>query len=262
MSSLDRFRFTNVGVAVNDGVLDSFEREIGGALPAQYRQFLLIKNGGVLSPALRSSIASLPYEIQLFFSFVEGYSGLRRVLGDSEEVLEELASPLRGRLLPIASDTGDQWICIQLGSGQGDMFLLSHHGDEENWVAPLNIDFGRFVASLSQPENKPLEMEALASQSWEQVRQHIESGGPIVDKDGGLSLLCQSIRCDRPELFAKLMEMGVDTEDAVEVAVLNNRLDMLKVLIEKGGDAHEALDLACGPQREPMRQYLKGVIER
>ncbi len=262
MNSLDRFRFTKVGMALNDGVLDSFEREVGGALPVEYRQFLLIRNGGVLSPALRSSVLALPYEIQLFFSLVDGYSGLRRVLGDCEEVLEELASPLRGRLLPIASDTGDRWICIQLGSGQGDMFLLSHHGDAENWVAPLNIDFGRFVASLSQPEHKTLEMEALASQSWEQVRQHIESGGPIVDSDGGLSLLCQTIRCDKPELFAKLMEMGVDTEDAIEVAVLNNRLDMLKILIEKGGDAHEALDLACGPQREPMRQYLKSVIEQ
>jgi hypothetical protein len=262
MGSLDRFRFTNIGVALNDGMLDSFEHEIGGALPVEYRRFQLIRNGGVLSPALRSSISALPHEIQVFFALEEGYSGLRRVLGDCEEVLEELASPLRGRLLPIASDTGDRLICIQLGSGQGEMFLLSLHGDAESRLVPLAIDFGKFIASLSQPEHKTLEMEALASQSWEQVRQHIESGGPIVDKDGGLSLLCQTIRCDKPELFAKLMEMEVDTEDAFEVAVLNNRLDMLKVLIEKGGDAHEALDFACGPQREPMRQYLRSVIEQ
>ena len=158
MGSLDQFRFTLVGDALNHGVLDSFEREIGGKLPVAYRRFLLIKNGGVLSPGLRSSISAFQYEIQVFFSLEEGYSGLRRVFGDCDEVIEERHSPLHGRLLPIASDTGDRLICTQLGSPQGEMFLLSQQDDLQDPVVPLKIDFEIFVASLSQSEPKTLEI--------------------------------------------------------------------------------------------------------
>ncbi len=239
MGFLNQFAFVQIGNTLSEVLLDAFENELGHNIDRSYRQLLMTRNGGVPRPALTSSIEELPYEIQVFFSLEEGHSGLRRVFADCDEILEELASPLQGRLLPIASDFGDRYICMKVGSLQSEMYLCSLDRDAIDPVHPLGVDFGEFIDSLSQPDPQVLDMEALASQSWDQVRRYIANGGPIVDKGGGLSLLCQTIRCDKPDLFAKLIELEVDMEDAIEVAVINNRIEMLKVLIEKGGDAQE-----------------------
>ncbi len=216
-------------------------------------------NGGVPDPALISSLPTLPYPVLVFHKLVEGYAGLRRVFHDCNET-SDLRSKGQMILLPVASDSGQREICVSIGGHEALMFLYSYEEPDSPIIDPLNVTFAQFVASLSQPPEPIIAMEVLASKSWEEILAFMEQGGQIDSVDGKLSLLCQSIRCEKPELFDRLMDIGVDITDAVEVAVLNNRLSMLKRLILAGGDATEALDLAVGPERKEMREFLRGII--
>jgi SMI1-KNR4 cell-wall len=256
---LKQFQFNLAGEKISEEVLVDFEGEIGGTLDTAYRHFLLSVNGGVPSPALISSLPSLPFRIPVFYKLVEGYYGLRRMFHDCNETSDR-RSQCNEILLPIASDTGQREICVSVGPPEASMFLYSYEDPDFPIIEPLHVTFAQFVASLSQPEEPIIAMEVLASKSWEEIQAFLNSGGRIDSIDGELSLLCQSIRCDKPELFDRLMDMGVDITDAVEVAVINNRLSMLKKLIFAGGDAVEALDLAVGPQRKEMREFLRGAI--
>ena len=256
---LQQFQFNLAGEKISEDVLIDFESEIGGTLDTAYRHFLLSVNGGVPSPALSSSLPSLPYCIPVFYELVEGYYGLRRMFHDCNET-SDLRSKRNEILLPVASDTGQREICVSVGNHETSMFLYSYEDPDLPIIEALNVTFEQFVASLSQPPEPIIAMEVLASKSWQEIQDFLNSGGQIDSVDGELSLLCQSIRCDKPELFDRLMDMGVDITDAVEVAVLNNRLSMLKRLILAGGDAVEALDLAVGPQRKEMREFLRGII--
>ncbi len=256
---LQQFKFDLAGEKVSEDILKDFEGEIGGTLDAAYRHFLLSVNGGVPSPALSSSLPSLPYAILVFYKLVEGYKGLRRMFHDCNES-SDLRSKCQWILLPVASDSGQREICVAIGSHEASMFLYSYEDPDLPIIEPFNVTFAQFVASLSQPPEPIIAMEVLASKSWQEIQAFLNRGGQIDSVDGELSLLCQSIRCDKPELFDRLMDIGVDTTDAIEVAVLNNRLSILKKLIFAGGDAVEALDFAVGPQRNEMREFLRGII--
>jgi hypothetical protein len=261
---LQDFTFLFVGMPLTAELLDVFEAEVGGVTDTHYRTFLLAKNGGVPSPRLLSSLPELPYPIGVFYSLTSDYSGLRRVYSDLSEVLGEAGeAPLN--LLPIAADFGDRNICISLGRTQSPVFIVPQASCADDDRVPNIVKvaecFSTFVNSLSQPEEVESDVEQLAQQSWKEVHKYISTGGDMNAKSpSGLSLLCQSIRYNNNEVFHGLIARGADLTDAVQIAVMNYRLDLLNILVAKGCDPTEGLDSAVGPKRKEIREFLQREI--
>lgn len=251
---LREFNLVLPGAPVSDANLLAFETEIGGVLDAGYKRFLHGTNGGVCKPALVSSV--LDYEILGFFSLQDGWKGLRQVFGDVDEQLGGETA----KYLPFAHDTGGRCIAIEVGLGTSPVFLV-----EGKSVDQIAHSFENFVQTLSQPQEPILVLEELARKTWADVESHINAGGDVRGSEDELSLLCQAIRCDNIEIFRRLTKSCVDAvelSDAIEIAVLNGRLQMLEILIEIGGDPEEALDMAVGPDRKQMRAFLQSRLNR
>lgn len=261
---LQEFTFIFIGIPLNAELLDGFEAEIGGVIDSDYRDFLLAQNGGVPSPELQSSLPDLPYRIGVFYSLSSEYSGLRRVYSDLSEVLgENRVSPQI--LLPIASDFGDRNVCISPGRTQSPVFIVPQASCADDDPAPTIVkiaeSFSAFVDSLSQPEEAFSDVEQLAQKSWKEVHDYMNAGGDMNAKSpSGLSILCQSIRFSNNDVFHGLIASGADLTDAVQIAVMNYRLDLLKILMAKGCDPAEGLESAVGPKRKEIREFLQREI--
>ncbi|WP_229360952.1 SMI1/KNR4 family protein [Fuerstiella marisgermanici] len=245
---LSDFEFRKSGETASEETLSQLEKEVGGSVDFGYRQFILSTNGGVCWPRLESCV--LEYPILVFYSVEADMSGLIRVFHDFNEYR-------RGNdILPIASTLGDEEICLKIGQTSSPVLLASHGTLLEiapNWEA--------FVATLSQPEEVPPTLEVVAQGSWDEVCAFVDDGGDL-EPDGEISLLAQTIRQDNFPLFDRLVTERVgwgNLDEAVQTAVINNRLSFLKRLFEVGGSVQVAAELAHGPKRQEMRAYLQSL---
>lgn len=124
--------------------IQSFEASQQILLPAEYKQFLLLHNGGKPDRRLfrfnHSAVGEFVGEVGMFFSIDE----------TSTDSLFEYMETYSGRvptdLLPVARDIGGNLICISVGNANsGQMFFWDHEGEYEIPVAKevdyRNIDF-------------------------------------------------------------------------------------------------------------------------
>lgn len=166
--------------------------------------------------------------------------------------------PIQAPILPIASTTGDEEVCIEVGVPNPRVILVSPDGK----ISICSPTWADFVQSLSQLRRKDRpRLEVLAGKGWEDVQQFIASGGEIVPPDG-LSLLGQAIRVNNLELGETLLKKDIawgDLDDELEVAVLNNRIEFVKILVASGANVSLAAELAVGPERAGIRAYLERV---
>jgi hypothetical protein len=267
---MKHIQLSHVGPPISEQDLADLEGHVGGSICPEYKSFLLDRNGGACRPAVSSTLFECP--LQVFFSLKS--EAIERGLKVEFDVFNEYRR--RHRLLPIAMTSGEEFVCLEIGVATPRVFLFSRGAERvcvDAGVILFSHDSERvcadcwasFEQSLSQPAEPPRPfLEGIAKQPWEAVRQYIDSGGETVPSEG-LSLLSQAVRIGNAELFKKLIEVKAgwgDMDRAVQVAVLNNRLDFLKQLIEAGGDAALAAKLAVGPDRAAMRAYLKDVLRQ
>lgn len=135
---------------VNEEQVVAFERELGRPLPPQYRQFLLLYNGGrpqkdtfVVSGADDEDIVDFFYGI--------GINNIYDLL-ENREIYE---SRIPEELLPIAGDPGDNQICISLTSDNyGKMYFWDHELEftPDQAITPLADSFDEFIGSLRDYE--------------------------------------------------------------------------------------------------------------
>ncbi|RCS43280.1 hypothetical protein DTL42_19190 [Bremerella cremea] len=241
------------GEPVDEQALIDLEKYVGAAICTQYKNFLRMQNGGSCRPEVRSKLPALAYPLALFLRLRRDGSSLKHTFDYVNEFRE---SP---QILPIAMTIGQEFICIELGVETPKLILFSPDKSEsicaDSWLS--------FVNSLVQQseEARPF-LEVIAKQPWDYVREYIESGGELVPSEG-LSLLSQSIRVNNLELFRKLMDVKSawgDLDRAMEVAVINKRLEFVKLLVDMGGNRALAASRAVGPEREAIRAYLKSVL--
>jgi hypothetical protein len=101
----------NQGPDLSESEISNFEKDLGMALPEQYRQFLGEFNGGIPTPDI-VDVDGLPgtsTDVQVFF-------GIRRSVESSclDWNLASLAERLDPGLLPIACDSGGSVFCLSL----------------------------------------------------------------------------------------------------------------------------------------------------
>jgi len=120
----------DAGVALTETDIVAFEQEIGAALPAEYRQFLLFKNGGHFYAPIGFPLPDETYSDTLGLSIVfrllepvdENRNDLRRILK-----IHEGRIPLN--TLPIADDA-DNLLLIDLDPKSGGALYLWRRDDE------------------------------------------------------------------------------------------------------------------------------------
>jgi cell wall assembly regulator SMI1 len=129
---------------VDEFAVTSLELAIGCALPADYREFLLVKNGGEpANPVFHFLSASKSYgdsAIRYFFSISDKSTFSLKYKFE----IYTRAGRLAKEMLPIATDAGGNLIVIALaGEQSGKVFFWDHdiEGVVENSAAIEHLGF-------------------------------------------------------------------------------------------------------------------------
>ena len=164
----DGLEFSDRGPKITERIVAEFEREIGSALPPDYREFLLTVNGGHPSrfcfdcgEYALESVDTL-YGLPVKTGDVNQYSDLRQCRAAT-------ASFFPPSLLPIAEDGCGNCLLLDLSpSNFGRVFFLDHEGGSiggesvRDYLISVSQDFTSFLRSLKeydenyQPKPNPL----------------------------------------------------------------------------------------------------------
>ena len=101
----------NRGPKIAEADVVRFEASLGSPLPAEYREFLLMSNGGVPTPDTIDipEFSESPTDVQVLFGVGRSVESSRL-----EWNLTTLADRLGADLLPIACDSGGNTFCLSL----------------------------------------------------------------------------------------------------------------------------------------------------
>ncbi|MBL8855512.1 MAG: SMI1/KNR4 family protein [Planctomycetaceae bacterium] len=253
---LHDFRFSGPNSQLSERDITTVIDRFGESVASDYLNFLRHRNGGCPVPSLVSSIPILnEFPIQYFYCLTEPGTTLFYAY---ESLQESLDVP---DLLPIALDMAGQQICLQLDSSQPSIFVV--YIDRIYYKDPSTVEFvcasfSELVNSLSQPAKAVSELEVIAALPWAELQAFIvrNPGYYLASRPDELSLLCQTIRCNNTSAFDGLLQAGADREKALMVAVICNRLDIVRTLIGLGSRASDVIRYAVGPDRKELREYL------
>jgi hypothetical protein len=121
---------TRCGDPLGEADVVAFERELGVRLPAEYRDFLLLRNGGRFEPFLAFPLPTEEYSD--YFGLWNVY-GLLRASTDPTTDLRVTLEVHEGRIprhtLPIADD-GDNELLLDLGVERNGALFLWIRDDE------------------------------------------------------------------------------------------------------------------------------------
>jgi len=140
-------------------VLQKFEDTIGVQLPSEYKEFLLLHNGGILEPDMgfkfKSQIKNIDESmIGLFYSLYDGeYGSLLKEFNNYQQYVAD-------DMLIIASDPGSGLILLGIsGEKQGKVYFwmqdfepVGEYESECKTFALVADSFNEFLSSLTEVE--------------------------------------------------------------------------------------------------------------
>lgn len=127
----------------------ALENGFGRPLPPQYRQFLLLYNGG----RPKNDIFDIPGQGEGQANFFYGIDVVR--YNDLAAKIDVFKDRIPNYLLPIANDPGGNQICISLSPDDcGKVYFWDHEKELEpdQTVIPLADSFDEFIDSLRESE--------------------------------------------------------------------------------------------------------------
>ena len=122
--------------AITPATLDAVERRIGRPIPPEYREFLLVHNGGYPEPADFEITCHngrvMPVSVEWFFP-VEAADSI-----DLEQVLRRYRGRYPEELFPFACDPGGNLILIAVaGEKAGQIWYWDHEEEAEEGEPPM-----------------------------------------------------------------------------------------------------------------------------
>ena len=227
--------------------LEAFEREIGGQLPGDYKQFLLKANGGWTDPPVgfrwNGAINNVPYFDSLLPT---SETGLRRALANIREL------DIEG-YLPITSNMNQDEICLDFKTDIGRVWFAHYSTLNDIAVAatmtPMTSSFTQFLSNLYEIPPLYCRIEELGRKGTpDDLDRYLTEGNSIdaISKNG-LSILCEAIKFDNMPMFEACIERGANLSKSVYISTFNRRPDLIRRLADSGADVNEQDERGCRP---------------
>jgi SMI1 / KNR4 family (SUKH-1)/Ankyrin repeats (3 copies) len=201
-----------------------FEKKSGRSLPAEYRAFLLKQNGGrpdrtVFNYEPRKGHADGSDVVSEFFSI-----GARRAENDLSYALETWDQRIPERMLPIARTVFGNLVCLSCAAkDKGRVFFWDHEEEADEGEKPREDNLYRAGTSLSE-FMKNLYEPALPD--WEEACTR-----------GDVAGVRRWLDEKRPKKKA--------LQEAARLAAMHGKVDVLKVLVERGASLGGLLAVAA-----------------
>jgi len=229
--------------------LEALEREIGGRLPDDYKEFMLAHNGGELEPWLKLVWNDAEEFLSSFNSLLPSASspGIRQSL----RRLRELNPTTTRGFLPIASTLGEQYLCLDVRGKIGAVYhtvykyktvYISDLVPVDVTLAPLANSFSEFLDSLTVDVPEPLSpIEELAQQgTFDDLEQFLAAGNSINSVTSRhRTVICAAIGFDNLPLIQACIERGASLSGTVMAAVESERPHLIRMLRDSGADINE-----------------------
>ncbi|CAG0994846.1 hypothetical protein PLCT2_02688 [Planctomycetaceae bacterium] len=152
----DGLEFSERGPKITERIIAEFEREIGSPLPGDYREFLLLVNGGYPSKSCfdcgEYALESVDkfYGLPTTFGEINEYSDLRQCRKSNPQFFPS-------SLLCIARDAGDNQLLLDLSASTfGQVYFWDHECGSEGGesirddLIPVAPDFSSFLHALKE----------------------------------------------------------------------------------------------------------------
>lgn len=208
---------------LTEGDVKSFEKDIGCALPVEYRDFLLMHNGG----------KPKPYDFELGG---EGPDSIHHVYGLNTKDNSDLRNNndcFKGRMphqiLPIADDPGGNQICIGLsGKYRGRIYFWDHEKEgvffKFSATTILAKSFSEFINGLFEyidPDETKIEA-ALRKSDLNFIIEQLNEGLDIEFQDDyGRTLIERAVIKGNSELIRLLHSRGAQLRTSLAIAERN-----------------------------------------
>jgi hypothetical protein len=234
--------------------LKTFEQEIGGQLPDDYKRFLLASNGGMAEPPLGLLWNGELHEVPGFDSLLSASeTGLRGALQNLRDLQVEV-------FLPVASTSKQDDICIAFRGNVGTVSLALIAYDDDDAVGasmvPLANSFAELLDKLVVIPKVYCPIEELGEKGTPDDLAAYLAERNSLDALGtnGLSILCEAINFDNLPIINACIERSASLCQSISIATYNKRPDPIKLLSEAGADVNE--------QDEYGRRPLANVVAR
>jgi len=120
---------TKKGQAINEAELANFESKIGYTLPVEYREFLLLYNGGKPIPDF-FKVPEWQYE-ETYVTELKGLANGKPV--DLSELFDLLDGRLPKGFIAIGSDPGGNQILLSLSNDKrGQVYFFDHENEPDD----------------------------------------------------------------------------------------------------------------------------------
>jgi len=234
-----RFHLTDPGPTLTPAEIEAFEREIGGRLPEDYKQFLLASNGGFNEPPLGLDWNGRPNTIPDFRRLLDtDESGLRRALRNLRELGVD-------GYLPVTSTRNGEDICMayvdNIGSVWVAIYSYEHDVPVSAKLVPLAKSFTEFVNSLVEIPEPYCRIEDLGKNGTEADLEVYLTEGNSIDAIGKnhMTIVREAIKFNNRPMIEACIARGASLSKTVYQAVVNDRPEMVKRLVSAGADVNE-----------------------
>lgn len=252
---VSKIHLKNIGPRLKIEEIQAFEREIGGRLPDEYKNFLLAQNGGFAEPKLGFPCKDELIEIECFQQLLPtADGGLRR----SVQWSRELNSISADGFLPIAHGVSDKYICLAYRRHVGAVCYTTFkykkvfRGDLVPvgvTMVPLADSFAEFLGGLIEIPNPYCRIEQLGKRGTASDLAQYLAEGHSIDSLGKnhLTIVREAIRFDNSAMTKACIERKASLSGTVETAVKGQHLHLIQMLVNAGADVNERNEFGHTP---------------
>jgi ankyrin repeat protein len=256
----------NPGPPLKIEQITAFEKEIGGRLPEDYKEFLLAHNGGICEQELGLLWEDDIQTISGFFPLSPEDSGIRCSLRHLREVNPKKADGY----LPLTCTTSDFHICLAYkGKNAGKIFFTAYKykkvglGDLvpiDVTMVPLADSFSEFLDCLVEIPEHYCRIEYLGKcGTVDDLVKYMAEGNSInAMGKNNFTILCEAVKFDNAAMIKACIEHGANLSGCIEIAVTNRHIHLIEMLVKAGANINERDEFGFTPLHHISGTALPG----
>lgn len=234
---------------INKELLADFEKQIKANLPADYKQFLLLNNGGQPDKTEFTAKKYGKSILQSFFGFNTPYKS-----DNFDYILSTFKDRVPHDFLPIARDMLGNLILIGIGKKyEGKVYFWWHEneGEKKAWlknIYSISNSFNDFLESLKEEVEDSYGdlVDLFGSEDYQKQLELINSGWDVntpLENNFGFAIERVALRGDL-EVLKALIAKGANFGKAMEQTLTLRNVEAARLLLAAGADPNYATEEA------------------